>query len=295
MSCSKGGGTVLSDNNELLALSIDGLVDIPESLSSLSVSDISSTACEWCTEIACETSAMVCGECTGQGCTGQCSAAECGECGVCQSACQDSCQTSCQGCQSSCESEQGPTTYGSITSISATSSSISITYTSISGATWYQVAYRRSSESDATYIMNGTSLSCTIEGLDPSTEYVVNYRGATATVFGPFMPSGKSIVTSGSEFNWTYAGINPSTGAPVAGSEKQSGLGVYVTADEWNELVALTNTKRGTSVPYVSAGQSISASRVNLLATALGVSSVAQGTPIGASFFNALKNTYNYL
>lgn len=94
-------------------------------------------ACDFCKEVACETAAMTCGQCSGQSCSGQCSVSECSvaqcgqcdinetgcgpqcfQCGTCES-CQSSecklgecilCQSGqcgscekCQGCQSSCE------------------------------------------------------------------------------------------------------------------------------------------------------------------------------------------------
>lgn len=186
----------------------DDLIKVPSFLSTKAEGLSISPRCSFCVEVACETDAMACGQCSGQSCSGQCTSAECGQCGSCErgqcGTCQSSCQSGCQnaeGCTTTCEracqsgQEPAPTTYGSITSISSTATTITIRYTSIPNAVWYQVHYRKSTTIATTPIANGSSLSCTITGLSPDTEYKVNYRGATATVFGPFMPNGKIIRT----------------------------------------------------------------------------------------------------
>lgn len=96
------------------------------------------------------------------------------------------------------------------------------------------------------------------------------------------------------EFDWTYAGLN-SNGNAVRGSTKRSGLGIYVTAAEWNELAELVTEVTGKSVSTVRSGQLISASIVNTMARALGVSQVSSGRAITASFFNDLRSAYNAL
>lgn len=94
-------------------------------------------------------------------------------------------------------------------------------------------------------------------------------------------------------FDWTYAGLNSSTGNRVSGSTKLQGYGLYVTAVEWNELVGKVNEVCGTSIGTVKSGNAISATVVNQVATALGVTKVSQGSPIRASFFNSLRTAYN--
>lgn len=99
--------------------------------------------CDFCAEVACETAAMTCGQCSGQSCASQCAVSECnvlqcGQCGIaetgcgpqcfqcgtcesgmdpcevvvqrCTAKCEISCQScegaacqSCQGCQDACE------------------------------------------------------------------------------------------------------------------------------------------------------------------------------------------------
>lgn len=95
-------------------------------------------------------------------------------------------------------------------------------------------------------------------------------------------------------FDWTYAGLDVN-GNVVYGSTKRSGLGIYVTAAEWNELAALVRNETGKSVSTVNSGRTISASVVNTMAKALGVPQVSSGSPITASFFNNLRSAYNAL
>lgn len=148
------------------------------------------------------------------------------------------------------------------------------------------VAYK-----DAT-ASGSTTVSQTIS-FDPG-EYT--FWGFVETESGGYWPAGTDSVTvSDSEFNWTYAGLSPSTGNPIAGSSKVSGYGIYITADEWNELVDLVNSATGASASYVSSGEDISTTKVNQVANALGISSVSSSTPISASFFNDLMDAYNSL
>lgn len=206
------------------------------------------------------------------------------------------CNSQCKDC-SDCTDVPAPPE-GMITSVTSTATTVTMVYASISGAASYEIAYRRTDVTGtAIYVDNGKRLSYTIEGLDPDTSYTVNYRGVSSSGnAGPFT-TGREIKTKRAftRFDWTYAGLDLSTGRPIRGDEKEAGLGVCVTADEWNELVDLVNEVKGTSIDHVSRGAIISAAVVNKVANALGVTRVYSDDPITADFFNRLRSAYNSL
>lgn len=168
------------------------------------------------------------------------------------------------------------------------------------GITWskFTVGGVSSISNIADYVMakstgSSTSVSHTIS-YEPGT-YM--FWGFVETSQGGYWPAGSGVVTVTeplTTFDWTYAGIN-SSGGLVTGTTKRSGYGIYVTADEWNELVDLVNDAKGTSISHVSSGTAISAAIVNRVASALGVSTVSKGDTISASFFNNLRAAYNAL
>ncbi|MPM01431.1 hypothetical protein SDC9_47671 [bioreactor metagenome] len=282
----------------------DQLINIPESLaskSSLLDATFLSSCSDWCSETCGTTSESGC-DCNAEGCL------------TCQSACEASCQyvceSACQDCQTACEtSTQNPSGGATL----ALTGGINILVWTISGLS-------KAFTTDNGYVRAGiTSNQFTVGGVSSITG-IVDYKSATSsggtsvnqsttfdpgtytfwgfveTASGGYWPAGTATVTVSAEtFNWTYAGTNISTGNPVTGSTKTSGLGIYVSASEWNSLVAKVNSKLGTSISSVSSGQSISAARVNLVASALGVSTVSSGSTISAAFFNALRSAYNSL
>lgn len=220
----------------------------------------------------------------------------CGSDGVCSSdgVCRtDSCSS--DGVCSDTPAVTKPSSSGYITVTDVAASYITIRMTSIARADYYEIAYRRPSESTASYEIS-YSLTHTITGLDPSTTYIINYRGVNSGGDGPFMSSGVTVTTKANimPFNWTYSGRN-SSGDPVYGAAKRSGYGIYVTADEWNELSDRVSDMTGASVRIVLSGTPISAAIVNTAARALGVGTVSSGDVITASFFNALRSAYNSL
>lgn len=175
----------------------DDLIKVPSFLAAKATELGISPRCSFCVEVACETDAMACGQCSGQSCSGQCTSAECGQCGSCERGQCGSCQSSCQGCQTTCEVliQESPLPGGSITNISSTATSITIRYSGVSGADWYQVVYRKANESALSYIANAKNLSCVITGLEPNTSYTVNYRAVSSSgMFGDFA-SGRTIST----------------------------------------------------------------------------------------------------
>lgn len=310
------------DSKQDTALAQDSIIELPESLLTAFTTsggvlrcNNMQTTCPGCMGASgqcstgecatCETSQCICetfqcrpnNQCGPQCGSSLCGSAQCGnyECTICQN-CQK-CQGD-QGC-GSCESGQNPTSSGSITSYSTTSDSITIHYTSISKATSYEIVYRIDGQSTLYTAGTTSALSFTITGLSPQTKYVVNYRGVNGYGNGAFMATGKTITTDRAftPFDWTYAGLDPTTGIKVSGSTKTAGYGLYVTAAEWNQLAELVNDFYGTSVAaLVSPGQTISASIVNPLAKKLGVTTVTGGsTTITADFFNRLRSAYNAL
>lgn len=166
---------------------------------------------------------------------------------------------------------------------------------------YYRVFCRLADDEDDTTYDSGVfsasdNFQEPIDGLYPETKYAVNV-GYNNTGGNNVTWLGKKTFTTKSEapeiyFEWTYAGLNEN-GSPVAGASKKAGLGVYVTANEWNELISCINQKMGTSLSGVTRGTEISAAIVNRAASALGVKTVSKDSPITASFFNQLMNKVN--
>lgn len=267
-------------------MSPDELIEIPESLQrEVSDAGVTPMACGFCTEVACETDAMLCGECSGQSCSGQCDVSQCGSC---QSGCQSACQN---GCQSTCESSaQNPTSYGSISIRVVTSDSISLTLAFIQSATSYVIAYRPASVTTAEMVET-TSRSYTLIGLSPNTRYAINYYGKNSYGTGPYMPSPVYATTEPEilvdPWSWTA-----SNGAATATQTRNAYAILQGTraADDfhhnvWNDLVdkvvemreALgyswtTDSGRFPSASgcKVSAGDTLSALKYNALKTNIG-------------------------
>lgn len=93
---------------------------------------------------------------------------------------------------------------GSITVTGSTSTSITIRLSSIADATYYRIAYRKSSETSPT-IVEISGRVYTITGLSPATEYAINYRGCNADGMGPYMdaPLLQSTAAPLSLWSWT--------------------------------------------------------------------------------------------
>lgn len=143
----------------------------------------------------------------------------------------------------------------------------------------------------------GTSVSQYLT-YKPST---YDFWGFAETTGGGYWPCGSDRVTVGGgggpsqrDFEWNYAGIDLSTGSPIYGTRKRSGLGIYVTAGEWNSLVDNVNDRLGRNFGHVSRSEGISASVVNQISSAVGTGYVQSGsTKISASFFNDLMDAVN--
>lgn len=133
-------------------------------------------------------------------------------------------------------------------------------------------------------------------GLNPGTSYAMNVRVAPeGTAINTISwPAAKYFTTTAlySSFTWVYAGLD-TDGKPVLGGEKVKGLGLYVTADEWNEFIAFVNYQYGMSLDTVSKGDTITADIVNQAAVMVGVDVVYKGDIITAEYFNSLKDSIN--
>ena len=307
--------------NKNESLLFDELIQIPEFLG-IALSSTMTPFCSIC-EIACETDAMWCAQCSRQSCGGQCTASQCSQgCAQCsgQSGCGSQCNQGCGscegGCQSSCESAvQAPSGTGTITSISATSTTIRITYTSISGASGYEIAWRRSGETGATTIRT-SSLSYTITGLTPDTEYVVNYRGYNSGGDGSYMSSGRTISTSLIQWSWTASNGSASSAqtqsayTAVMNKGRLSSFNYLV----WNDLVNMINLAINTAggswnSSYASLANTLMTSgNKNMTAVrfnsarynlgryiSVGLGEVSRGNKIYGSYFTSLTIELNRL
>ena len=123
------------------------------------------------------------------------------------------------------------------------------------------------------------------EKWDPTLSAVTSKDGATYTAKYIEVP----------QFVWTCGGVDDEENL-INGPNKVAGLRIYVTADEWNSLVNFINNSGVTlQSASVSKGDKISASVVNLVATAVKVENVTQKTRITAAFFNLLREKANDL
>ena len=200
-------------------------------------------------------------------------------------------------------------TTASLTIGKVTSNSVTVYVTTDSDYAYYRIFCRLyGDESDTSYdrdfslaALTSSGGVCVITGLEPDTHYILNLGVFNGVQFLPsdlWVYSGDNptfTTLPEGDFAWTYAGLN-SSGVPVLGDRKTAGLGIYVTAAEWNELIAVINDKCGTSLGTVTPGAEISEAIVNPAANALGVGTVEGGvTAISAEFFNDLMDAVNAL
>lgn len=282
---------------------LSGLIPIPAFLSTDTDDGISAAACAFYTEVACETDAMICGECSGQSCPGQCTSAECGQCGACQSSCQTTCQSSCQdacegSCQNACESAaQHPTAYGSIQVTGRSARSVTLRLSAVAKADYYVVAYRPA-DTTAADTWRTTSLTVTITGLEPETEYAFNYYAGNSYGTGPYMPGPVYATTLSDRPNDWEWWSTVAKGAPIR-----------VSASEWNAFCARINAfreyvglARYGAFPTVRSGDAMTAAVFNHAVWAIGAMDsraysveARAGDPITAKAFNDLKTYLNAL
>lgn len=189
------------------------------------------------------------------------------------------------GCSSDCSDAPKRRSSISVTNITHNGATVKITK---NDASTIHVVVREDDGSQTTIWDTGNisitqpTASHALTGLTPSTTYAYNLwddiGGWVGTMYFKTSPPPFT------RFNWTYAGLD-SNGSLIYGSEKLSGLGIYVAAWEWNDLADLVEDVTGKSVTRVSSGTTISARIVNTMASALGVSTVSTGDPITANFF----------
>lgn len=277
----------------------DELIKVPTFLRSASAESGIMPMCEYCTEIACETDAMACGECSGQGCSGQCSSIECGE-GCGQGGC-GTCQNS-QGCSDACEIvAQAVYTAPSFTVTNVTASSATINVTPGTGYSQYRIFARLTSDTgDVTYdatVSTSSSFARTIGGLAPKTSYTVNVCGVI---------NGSSDKWAGAQTFVTKANNRPEDWAwwSVVARDQT----INLTAAEWNALCnridefrAYTGRGPWSGFEPVSSGTYISATVVNQARAAINPMGptaampkyISPGDDITADYFNSLKDFLN--
>ena len=74
-----------------------------------------------------------------------------------------------------------------ITRLTSTDTTITVYYAAIPGADEYEIVYRVASDSVATVAGTTTELSYTIYGLEPETQYIVNYRRIVGDQYGDYL------------------------------------------------------------------------------------------------------------
>lgn len=251
------------------------VIKIPESLPTPSEASIIATACSFYCEDNCEPDYESCG---------QCEACET----ACQAACQD-CQDceSCEGCETACENSiQYPTSYGWISITGTTSTTISLTLGAISNATSYLIAYRPSSTSTADSVET-TSRTYTLTGLEPNTEYAINYRGLSDYGMGPYMPDPVYATTEPESVvePWSWTSSNGSATAAQTENAYSILLGNRVADDfshnVWNDLIdKIVEMREAQGLSWTTNGG------VYLTASECKVSS---GDTLTAEIYNSMK------
>ena len=102
-----------------------------------------------------------------------------------------------------------PSSYGRITATTVTKDSITVWFSSISGASGYEIVWRKSTETALLGSAWGVSSPYIISGLDGKTEYAINYKGYATNQYGysaegPFMPTPAYATTKGDSNVYIY-------------------------------------------------------------------------------------------
>lgn len=239
------------------------------------------------------------------GCIGDVTAEDCNQDSACTSDGVCSSDKPCSDCSdnptpcSDC-SDKPSYTAPSFSVDNITDAGFRVSVSTVGWTTQYRVFVRYSNDSTSSVFdqlyTKASSFAVTVSALEPNTKYTVNVCAFTSATVSAW--AGAQTVTTKqafTRFDWTYAG-QLEDGTLVIGNEKTVGLGIYITADEWNELAGLIQSTTGSSVSTTTPGSYITAAVVNTAARALGVSTVTKDvTEISASFFNRLRNAYNNL
>lgn len=186
-----------------------------------------------------------------------------------------------------------------------TNTTVSVTVIGLAVGDQIEIVVRPEPETGNMTVHDTTTVPSNIEhdrmtfyygGLTPGTYYAINVRTVAAgeALHGAEWIGIDYFTTepAGWVFNWTYMGYHPQMG-PMTGKEKYKGLRVYVTADEWNQLLSAIYQKRGVKLSGVTVGTPISKTVLNAAANALGVTPLKRGDKYTAAFFNALKDAVN--
>lgn len=204
-----------------------------------------------------------------------------------------------------------PTASGSITISSTTATSITLRLASISQATSYVVVWRPVSTSALTGRTTTSSLTVTITGLQPGTEYVFNYYGKNSDGNGPYMSSGKHATTLPARpkyWSWTSGLVSakPATNALSPGDD----IPAYLTAAGWTAFTQnikdvysyrTGSSYSGTLSDGGNGTTKLSAAMVNEAITAIGTmtssylpsKTTPNVTKLSASLLNGLADSLN--
>jgi|GEM_PF-3944271 len=182
-----------------------------------------------------------------------------------------------------------------------TANSISVAWNASSGATTYEV-YKNN-----VYQTNTSGTSYTFGSLAPGTLYRLG--AIPKNSWGSGSGANIDVSTTGTRpgnFNWTYAGLHPTTGAIVTGPLKLQGYGFYCTAKEWNDFCDRINEFRVNhkgmfAATFTSATTGLQPTKaqydeVRSAISAMGVSvpgSPSVGSSITADHFNDIVSSLN--
>lgn len=201
-----------------------------------------------------------------------------------------------------------PTASGSITVSSVGATSITVQLATISLATSYIVVWRPASTTTIAGEQETTSHTVTLTGLEPGTEYIINYYGKNSDGTGPYMPSGVHATTRPKYWSWTNGLVasKPAVGALSPGDD----IPAYLSANGWTSFVQNIRDVYDCYMGYSYAGNlssggdgttKLSATMVNQAINAIGEmtsdylpeKTTANVTKLSASLLNGLADSLN--
>lgn len=214
-----------------------------------------------------------------------------------------------------CDDTPRPTGTGQITLVSRTERSITIRLKKIEYATEYYVVYRLASDTTPSHIYS-YSLTVTISGLTPGTEYAINYRGVNSAGNNSYMSTPLYVTTLSSvkKWNWGLSNGNASANATTTAYYAVTGKGL--TSDfsylVWNDMVdkvqeILTAKDLSWNSSFLSISatkmsswdKTLTADRFNSLRYNIGlhystgINTVSKGDTVYGWYFTTLTNCMN--